>query len=160
MTGPVRRLWLILFPFWKREKVALLINWRTGGRIKECLVWATSAYGLGESVIDLKNSILGAIAAVCSLVLAFHDGKCLHDVLDSVTRGWKGSGENLRFLPPIIFCAKLQIEEGGIQLTAEKEASLLIPAERRAVVTAVLCEGFKVPSGVGEFHDASQQPHL
>ena len=58
----------------------------------------------------------------------------------------------------VFFGWQVEVEEGGVQLAAEEEAAVFVPAERRAVPAAVRCEGFEVPGGVRQFEDSWQQP--
>ena len=53
---------------------------------------------------------------------------------------------------------QVQVEEGGVEFAAEEEAALFVPSKRRAVPATVRCERFEIPSGVGQFKRARQQP--
>ena len=53
---------------------------------------------------------------------------------------------------------QVQVQERGIKLAAEQEASLLIPAERRTVPPTVAGERFKFPGRVRQFQDTRHQP--
>jgi hypothetical protein len=47
----------------------------------------------GHGVIELQDTLLGAIVAVSPFVLAFHDGEALHDVFHGMTGSGKVGGE-------------------------------------------------------------------
>lgn len=104
-------------------------------RVEERLVGDARAPCLGHFVIDFEDDALGAVFAVGSDVLALDDGEGLHDVIDVV------AGD------------AVEMEVGGVEFSAEKEAAIFISAEGRIVVATILGEGLQVPGGVGEFED-------
>ena len=59
---------------------------------------------------------------------------------------------NKRWLPVTFFGGRnVEVEEGGIEFAADLESPIFVPFKRWTVVVAVLCEGFKIPCGVGKF---------
>ena len=48
------------------------------------MIWCTRLHGLLHCVIDVEDDALGAVFAVCLLVLAFDDGKGLQKVVHVV----------------------------------------------------------------------------
>ena len=123
------------------------------------LVWLTRALGFCHSVVDIQDNALGAVLSVFLLVLALDDGEGLHDVVHGVAWGGEGFEEfgGALFLP-FIGSTEVEVEEGGVQLGAEQEAAVLVPAKRRAVEAAVTGEGLQVPGSVGKFEDAREEP--
>lgn len=120
--------------------------------IKPRLIRLAGLHGGGEGVVYFKDDALGAVVAVeLGLVLALHDGEGVQDVINSVARCGESLGQGFRLLNPLGLWAEVEVEEGGVQLAAEQEAALLVPAEWWAGEAAVLCEGFEVPSGVRQF---------
>jgi hypothetical protein len=113
-----------------------------GGRVEQGAVGGAGGDGVGEGVVDLEDEALGAVVAVTGLVVAANNGESVHDVVGVV------AGD------------AVEVEEGGVQLAAELEAALGVPAEGRAVVAAVSGEGGEVPGGVGELEDAGEEPGL
>ena len=82
-----------------------------GRRVERGLVGLASLGGAGHLVVDLQDDALGAVLAVDGLVLALDDGEGLHDVVYVVA-------------PDTV-----EVEEGDVQLAAEQEAALGVPAE-------------------------------
>ena len=117
--------------------VEIKLHW---WRVEGGLVRLAGFGGTGHLVVDLQDAALGAVLVVVGLVLALDDWEGLHDVV--------------RVVAP----DAVEVEEGGVQLAAEQEAALGVPAERRAVVAEVAGEGLQVPGGVGEFEDARGDP--
>ena len=112
--------------------------------------------------------------AVYFLVLAVDDGEGVHDVGHGVAGGREVALEFGEFLRGLVAHGafgdaggfplavgggrQVEVEEGGVQLAAEQEAALLVPAERRAGPAAVLRERLQVPRRVGQFQHAGQEP--
>jgi len=69
--------------------------------------------GLSHGVVDLEDDAFGAILAVCGLVMAADDGEGVHDVGDVV------AGD------------AVEMEVGRVQLAAEEEAAVFVPAVGR-----------------------------
>ena len=114
---------------------------RIGRRgIETRLVRFAAVHGLLHGVVDFEDDPLGAVLAVRGHVLALDDGEGLHDVVHVVTRD------------------AVEVEIGRVQLAAKEKATLLVPAEGRAVIAAVVCEGLQVPCGVRELKDAGKEP--
>ena len=123
-----------------------------GGRVEACLVRLAGAYGLLHGVVDLEDNTLGAVVEVVLLLVPpADDGEGAHDVGHGVARGREAGIESrhvfrrlaLRWKPfATIISRQIEMEKGGVQLTTEEEAALLIPAERRAGPSAVLGEQF------------------
>ncbi len=113
---------------------------RIGGRgIEARLVGAATAHGRGHFIVDFEDRRFGAILAMGGDVLALDDGEGLHDVLHIV------AGD------------AVEVEVGGVEFAAQQEAPLLVPAEGRAVIAAIVGKGLQVPGGVGEFEDAGEE---
>ena len=114
------------------------------------LVGLTGAHGLGEGVVDVEDNAPGAVVTIeLRLVLAADDGEGVHAGGYGVARRREAGRE------PRPVCRRLavyqapvaallgwqgEVEAGGVQLAAEQEAALLVPAERRARPAAVLGE--------------------
>ena len=104
--------------------------------VQVCLIRVPAANCLRHLVVNLQDHTFGLVLPVFRFILAANDREGVHDVVDIV------AGE------------AIEVEEGGVQLAAQQEASLGVPAERRAVVPAVGGEGLQVPRGVCELKDA------
>ena len=118
-------------------------------------------------VVDFQDDTLGAVFAVLRLVLAANAGEGVQDAGDGAARGGEvtfegrelldGLGDGAAIGPvgraPVAVCVRRQVEveEGGVQLGAQQEAALLVPAERRAVPAALPGELANVLSRVEEF---------
>ena len=127
------------------------------------MVGLVSSGGFLHRVVDFGDHSLGAVLAVPFLVLAADDWEGIHNVYDGVA----GRGEATfevrevfgRFVArttvgaagrapvAILFGREIQVEEGGVQFTAEQEATVVVNAERRAIPATVHCEWLEVPSG-------------
>ncbi len=122
-----------------------------GRRVKPGLIQLAGSHRLGHGVVDFQNGVLGAIAAVGGFVLALDDGEGVHDVGHGIAGRGEGVGEGGGLLAPLVRRAEIEMEKGGVQFTAEQKAPGFIPAEGRAIESAVLRERFQVPSGVSQF---------
>jgi len=69
-------------------------------------------------------------------------------------------GEGVQAEVDVVAKDAVEMEKRGVEFAAEVEASLLVPAEGRAVMAAIAGEGSKVPGGVDEFQDAWEEPGL
>ena len=101
------------------------------------------------------------------LLLTADAGEGVQDMDDSVARGGEVALEVREVLDGLVDGAaigsagrapvavrvrrQVQVEEGGVQLAAQQEAALFVPAERRVGAAAVAGEGTKVLSRVEEF---------
>ena len=146
-----------------------------GGWVEAGLVRHTGPDGLGHFVVDFEDDALGAVFAVLFLVLALDDGEGVHDVGHGVAGGREVALELGEFLRGLVAHGafgdagglplavgggrQVEVEEGGVQLAAEQEAALLVPAEGRAVPAAVLRERLQVPRRVGQLQNAQQAIH-
>lgn len=106
----------------------------SGRRVKAGLIGLTADHG----VVDFENGVLGAIAAMRGFILAFDNRESVHDV------------------GHVIAVNAVEMEKCGVEFAAEQKAPGFIPAEGRAIESAVLRERFQVPSGVGQFENAGQ----
>ena len=111
-----------------------------GRRVKPSLIGLTGSHGLLHGVVHVQNGVLGAITAMRGFILAFDNRESVHDV-----------GHVVAF-------NAVEMEKGGVEFAAEQKAPGFIPAEGRAIESAVLRERFQVPSGVGQFENAGQYP--
>ena len=127
-------------------------------------------------VVDVEDGVLGAVVAVSLVVSAADDGEGVQDVGDGVAGGGEAVLEFRELLggfvvgaavgaagrtPVAVFLDwQVKVEEGGVQLAAEEEAAVLVPAERWAVPAAFLCEGFEVPRGVRQLEDLAEAASL
>src|SRR6267142_3358496 len=128
-------------------------------RVEANLVGLAGAHGRGEGVVDGEDDAPGAVVAVAlRLVPMADDGEGVHDEGYGVARGQEAGREPRQVCRRLAVCRapvaaglgrQVEVEEGGVQLAAEQEAALLVPAERRAIPATVLREGFLVPGGVG-----------
>ena len=132
--------------------------------------------GVRDFVVDFKDDPLGAILAVVLLVLAADDGEGVHDVGDSVARRVEAepkvrelfagfvAGTTVRTArrapASVLFGQQIQMEEGGVQLTAEQEAAVVVPGKRWIIAATIGCEGLKFPCGVDQLENALEQPFL
>src|SRR5690606_22461097 len=92
--------------------------------------------GLGHPVVDLQDEFLGAVGAVLGLVLPLHDGEGLHDVVDVITLD------------------AVEVEEEGVQPSANYRTTPLIPSEGASQVTHVLRKSLHPPFNKGELKDS------
>ena len=139
-----------------------------GGRgVQPCLVGLTGGDGVLDALVDVEDGALGAVVAPSRLVLALDDGEGLQDVVDCVARRGEALPQPRQLLLPlpsrpaplaIRRRRQIEVEEGGIQLTAQQEAALLVPAEGRAFVAEVAGEGGEVPRRVHQLKHASRHP--
>ena len=120
--------------------------------------WDTCLDGLLHLVVELKDDQLGAIVAVRFDVFAFDDGEGFHDVLDGVA--WRGEhfAELWAVVAPFFGTPEVQMEVRGIQLAPQQKPTLLIPAKRRPVVTAVRRKCFQVPRRIRQFENPIAYP--
>ena len=120
------------------------------GWVEARLVGLTGAERRDEGVVDVEDDAPGAVVAVeLRLVLAADDGEGVHDVGHGVARGWEAGLEPRQVCRRLAVCGapvaallgwQVEVEEGGVQLAAEQEAALFVPAERWAGPAAVLGE--------------------
>ena len=110
----------------------------TRGRIQARLVGLAGLDRPLHRVVDLQDRELGAIGAVLLNVLLLDDRKGLHDVIG------------------VVAVDAVEVEEGGVEFAAKKEAAGLVPSERRAMVTTIACERSEIPGSKGQF-DTEQE---
>ena len=132
------------------------VGWR---RIEAGLVGSAGADGFLQGVVYFEDDAFRAVVAVeFRLVLTLNDGESVHDVVHRMARRGERFGQRLGLLTPLSLRAEVEVEKGGVQLAAEQEAAFLVPTERRAGPTAVLCERFQVPGCVGQLQNPRQDP--
>lgn len=120
-----------------------------------------------DLVVDFKDDPLRAVLAVLRFVFSADAGEGVQDACDGVARGGAVALKVRELLGCLVAGAaigpagrapvavrvrrQVQAEEGGVQLAAQEEAALLVPAERRTVPAAVAGEVTKILSRVKEF---------
>ena len=107
-----------------------------GRRVQPGRIGLTAHHG----VVDFENGVLGAIAAMRGFILAFDDGEGVHDV------------------GHVVAVNAVEMEKSGVEFATQQKAPGFIPAEGRAIESAVLRERFQVPGGVSQFENTGQYP--
>src|SRR5207253_8852856 len=98
--------------------------------------------------------MLGPVVTPFLLILSPDDGEGVHDVGYRVAWGREAGLEPrqvfsrlaFRRAPVAILLGRqVEVEKGGVQLAAEQEVALLVPAERWSSPATILREGLQVP---------------
>src|SRR4051812_6430307 len=114
---------------------------RIRGRwVKDRLVGLAGLDRLGHCVVALKNEAPGAVLAVGGLVLALHDRKRLHHVVD------------------VVACDDVEVEETRVQLRSQHIAAPTVPTEGSPWGAQVCPDCSKVPGGVCQLDNAPLNP--
>ena len=133
------------------------------------MVRLPAALGGEHGVVDLKDALFGAIAAVGLFVLLPDAGELVEDVGHGIARLREVMHERCQLLRclalgpapgTIRFAWQIEVEEGSVQLTADLEASFVVPRKRWSIIAAVTSQGCYIVRRVGEFENAGEKPVL
>ncbi len=117
------------------------------------------ADGSGHLVVDFQDRVFGAEGAEGFEVFLLHDREGFEDVAHRVAGCWEVRLEGVAGgAVPLVGRAQVEMEEGGVELRSRLEATLFVPHEGRALVSAVFRERLKIPGRVCEFEDAGEEP--
>lgn len=105
--------------------------WISRRRIEPSPIYLAALHGPLQFIIDFEDDPLGAILATL-----------LHLLLPVLP-------ERIHNMVHILVLSAIEVEIGGIQFAAQKEAPLLVPAEGRTIIATVFGKGFQDPGGVG-----------
>lgn len=77
-------------------------SWIRRGWVEAGFVRDSGPHCLGHFVIDFEDYAFGAVFAMLFLILTLDDGKCVHNIGDSVTRGREMTLEPGEFLRGLV----------------------------------------------------------
>jgi hypothetical protein len=110
------------------------------GRGEGGLVGGAGGDGLGEALVEGLDGVFGAVGAVGLFVALADEPEGVEDVVDLE------GGE------------AVEVKKGGVELGAELEAAVFVPAERGAFVAVIAGECGEIPGGVDELEHAGADP--
>ena len=128
--------------------------------IEDGAVRVSDCGGSLHRVVDFENGTLRAVF-VPLLILAADDREGVHDVGDRGPRREKVGSEFRELLwgfvvgatirpsrrnpAPALVRRKIQMEAGRVEFAAQQKTTLLVPAEWRAIIAAVVSERLQTP---------------
>jgi|SRR5712691_5392355 len=119
-------------------------------RIQLCLIRSAATLSDEQSIVDFQNAFLRAVAAMGSFVLLPHNRKLVENVGHCVAGLREVALEHCQLLRcltlglasgTIRLAWQIEVEEGGVQFTANLEAALGVPRKWWSVVAAVVAQG-------------------
>src|ERR1019366_3505584 len=109
-----------------------------GWGVEDGLIGLAGRNRLGHLVVDLQDQSFGSGETVG--VVALEGAEAVHDVVHIITVN------------------AIQVEVRGVQFGPDRDPPLLVPSERRPIITEISRERFHVPRRVRKFKDAAFVP--
>jgi hypothetical protein len=123
--------------------MGLTIPWRW---VERRLVRSATALGSEHGIVERKDALFGTVAAVGLLVFLPDDGELVEDIGHGIARLREVVLERRQLLRCLVLgptlatvwlARQIEVEESGVQFTADLEASFVVPRKRRSIIAAV-----------------------